>query len=195
MDISTKLLQSLTTEYITKRRSCAAKARERFRGQSSINAAVSAAAQCLDLQGKRCPHQRRLRRVTLKDSEGRLLACSSSLRRCKSFDALLERIGQALAEVSGAGELYRYDLALRIGAYLRLRPEKVYLHAGTARGASLFGFAKRRRSIPPSSFPPPLNSLPAEEIEDLLCIYKADIAAGRRVAPKRKCNPTQCSCC
>lgn len=41
--------------------------------------------------------------------------------------------------VVGIGELTEYDIALRIGVCLGIYPEKVYLHAGTRKGAKKLG--------------------------------------------------------
>ena len=38
-------------------------------------------------------------------------------------------------QIKGIGELTIYDTALRIGFYLDIYPDKVYLHAGTREGA------------------------------------------------------------
>ena len=37
-------------------------------------------------------------------------------------------------KVKGFGELSIYDTAVRIGAHLRIEPDKVYLHAGAREG-------------------------------------------------------------
>jgi len=74
------------------------------------------------------------------------------------------------------GPLTVYDTALRIGARLGLSPQKVYLHAGTRHGAAVLGFGPDRPSISLSELPKPLDELNAEEAEDVLCIYAADLA-------------------
>jgi hypothetical protein len=37
--------------------------------------------------------------------------------------------------IKGFGELAVYDCSLRVGSYLNLLPDKIYLHAGTRKGA------------------------------------------------------------
>jgi hypothetical protein len=43
----------------------------------------------------------------------------------------------------GIGTLTASDTALRIGGFLKLQPDRVYLHAGTKDGAKLFGLGDR----------------------------------------------------
>jgi hypothetical protein len=75
-----------------------------------------------------------------------------------------------------------YDTALRIGARLGLSPQQVYLHAGTRHGPEALGFDRGRSSISLDEVPPPMNGLTAEEAEDVLCIYAADLARVVRAA-------------
>ena len=56
-----------------------------------------------------------------------------------------------------------YDTAVRIGAYLNLEPEEVYLHAGTKKGAAALGF-KHRKTIDPKVLPREFQSLSAVEL-------------------------------
>jgi hypothetical protein len=74
------------------------------------------------------------------------------------------------------GELYVYDTSLRIGAYMGIWPQKVYLHAGTRKGAKALGFPSTARSIDPLAMPIEMSQLEPREMEDFLCIYKAHLA-------------------
>jgi len=69
------------------------------------------------------------------------------------------------------GELTVYDTALRIGAYLRIEPEKVFLHRGTRDGAKALGFKGGKRSIRLDELPKAFHGLKPYQIEDCLCIY------------------------
>ena len=73
----------------------------------------------------------------------------------------------------GIGELAVYDIACRIGAFLGFRPDRVYLHAGTREGARALGL--RGASVRKIDLPGAFGCLSPAEIEDCLCIYKADI--------------------
>jgi hypothetical protein len=61
--------------------------------------------------------------------------------------------------VTGIGELYVYDTALRIGAKLGVFPEKVYLHAGTRIGVRNLGLDARRTALRMASLPRALRRL------------------------------------
>lgn len=51
-------------------------------------------------------------------------------------------------------------------------PKMVYVHAGTRAGAKAMGLDIRRPYLKLDELPTPLRTLPAHEIEDLLCIFK-----------------------
>ncbi|MGN6369175.1 MAG: hypothetical protein ACTHN5_13020 [Phycisphaerae bacterium] len=133
--------------------------------------ALRKAALALTPNGKRFPHQRRLTRKSLRAAYSHLQKIAPKLRRTRTVDALHTLITQH-TQIPGIGELYRYDTALRLGAHLRLHPTRVYLHAGTRTGARNLGLDHKQPSLPRSAFPPPLRTLPASALEDLLCIYK-----------------------
>ncbi len=141
----------------------------------TIDEAIRTAAMGLDEQQKRHPHQRRLKRAALLASQAALLAAASSLESVKSFDSLFEWVESATASIRGLGDLYTYDIALRIGARLKLEPNAVYLHAGAREGAMRLGVHTRERKLPSASFPSELARLSPRDIENLLCIYKDEL--------------------
>jgi hypothetical protein len=144
-----------------------------FRRQPSLEEAVIVAARAVDCRGKRFRHQTRIKRTALAEAERTLLENLDGLRDSASFHELWLQIKRALSHIVGLGELYVYDTALRIGAYRNLSPDRVYLHAGTRTGAKRFGFNTADREwLDVSMLPSPLRDLRAEEIEDILCIYK-----------------------
>ena len=152
-----------------------------FRRQPSLDAAVIIAARAIDRRGKRFRHQTRIKRAALAEAERLLLENFDALRDSRSFHELWLHIKHALAHVAGLGELYIYDTALRIGAYRKLSPDRVYLHAGTRTGAKRFGFnINDREWLDVSTFPSPLSDLPPNEIEDILCIYKDETLSAAR---------------
>ena len=152
-----------------------------YRKQNALSDAIDRAALAINKHGKRQSHQRRISRSTLKEARHTLLGVEGRLKASASFRELFETIERALRGVSGAGELFVYDTAQRIGAYLDLLPEDVYLHAGTREGARALGLNARAKYIPKSDFPLELQCLEAHEIEDLLCIYKKQLAALNRL--------------
>lgn len=146
-----------------------------FRRQTSLHDAVVIVARAIDGRGKRFRHQTRIKRAALAEAERLLLENVGGLAEARSFHELWLLIERVLSHVAGLGELYVYDTALRIGAYRNLLPDRVYLHAGTRTGAKRFGLNTRnRRWLDVSMLPFPLRDLPAQEIEDILCIYKSE---------------------
>ena len=124
-------------------------------------------------EGKRFPHQRRLKEKDLDRAEQKLVSRITDIEKASSFAALFDLIERAVGSLGGLGELYVYDTALRIGAQKRTLPQRAYLHAGARQGAKalglevagVVGFFK-------SELPEALRELEAHEIEDVLCIYK-----------------------
>jgi len=66
---------------------------------------------------------------------------------------------------------------LRIGARLNLFPMKVYLHAGARQGARTLGLNARAATLDVSDLPTEFHALRPHEIEDVLCIFKDELAS------------------
>ncbi len=152
---------------------CCGEDLEGFAEMPDIGTAIRRAVLCLTSLDRRHPHQRRLPLALLRKGERELQPLADRMEAATSFDELHGIVAGALAEVHGIGALTDYDIATRIGAFLRVAPTMVNLHAGTALGARSFG-VRSRPGVPVERdrFPPPLNDLPAADIENLLCIYK-----------------------
>lgn len=113
----------------------------------------------------------------------RLLLAREEIEQVDGFESLLELVttsaGKGMRDkYKGLGDVYIYDVSLWIGAFLRIRPVRVYLHAGSRQGAVALDIVDARvaRSVPTSLVPPPLNTLEPYEIEDALCIYRGDFS-------------------
>ena len=121
----------------------------------------------------RHPHQYRIKKNILNEAK-RILRRAWELENCKSFAHLHKCISNELKPLKGAGFLYYYDVAVRIGSYLGLEPTQVYLHAGALTGAKNFGLIlhKGQTILDPKELPEPLHKLSAFEIEDFLCVMK-----------------------
>jgi hypothetical protein len=120
--------------------------------------------------GKRYDHQRRLKGAVLRLAWRRL--ARAPLQDAADFDALHRLVDERIGQLHGIGSLSVYDTALRIGGKLGLKPQRVYLHAGTRRGARALGLDWRLPDLPRELFPSPLQELEPQEIEDCLCIFK-----------------------
>jgi hypothetical protein len=171
-------------------------------GARSLREAIEYAALAKLPDGKRHPHQYRLKRAVLAKAERRLQACAARLRRCGSFAKLYELVKEEIGGIRGIGPLTVYDVANGIGAQLGLGPELVYLHAGTAVGAKALGLDHRRESIHPSELPAEFQRLRPGEMEDCLCLYKDELLAKPKGRPaslrpaartKHRTRPTNCS--
>lgn len=90
------------------------------------------------------------------------------------FDSFYDRLREIRPK--GIGPVTLYDVATRIGAYLEVEPERLYLHAGVADGWRTLGLPVNRSwggRVPRELWPKPLRELPADQVEDLLCCYRA----------------------
>lgn len=172
-------LPLIVAHYIRKHRPRAQAELASFAAEPSLEDAVRRAGRA-ELSGqRRDPHHRRRRQEDLDAAVARLVAGLASLEACTSFEAVHERVEAITKVVPNLGELYVYDTALRIAAKLGRRPRKVYLHAGTRRGARVLGLP-HGSSFWPGDIPDalaPLRELEPYEIEDVLCIYKAKFDA------------------
>lgn len=128
-------LLDIVNDYIREHRKCADEEMDFFRRSPDLRSVIEYAALSKLPNGKRHSHQYRRSRRALAESEGNLQAITPELRRCRSFDELYVRIQKEIGYVHDIGPLTIYDVAHRIGAHLKLEPERVYLHAGTAHGA------------------------------------------------------------
>jgi hypothetical protein len=151
-----------------------------FRNQASLEDALRFAAHAEDDRGRRYSHQRRIKRQAITHAFRALADVQDDLQNCLSFHELWNLIGSCLAAIKGVRALYVYDCALRLGAHLRLNPEKVYLHAGTRIGAMnlglLSGTDARKQWLDPTELPAALRKLPPLDVENLLCIYQVELA-------------------
>lgn len=86
---------------------------------------------------------------------------------------------------AGIGPLTTYDVATRVGAYLELEPESLYLHTGVRVGYEAMYSGSRRASlvavrVPVYLWPTPLTQLSADMAEDFLCTYRDALAGIQR---------------
>jgi hypothetical protein len=165
-------LEAIVRMYTHKHRLNAQAELNWFRQQPFLNAAIECAALAKNCKGKRCSHQRRIPKTCLEKAKHLLLSNSEAVAQAEDFDALFNLIEKMCKPIKGLGELYIYDTSLRIGAKRDLMPTKVYLHAGTRRGAKTLGFNGGVKAIDVSDMPKQLQQLEPREIEDVLCIFK-----------------------
>lgn len=184
--------QAIVRHYEQRFRPLAQRELSWFRSQPNLAMAIQKAALARDAEGKRYSHQWRRREEDLEAAAARLSACARALSEAESFAALHREIEQTLRPISDLGPLYKYDTALRIGAYLGLLPEVVYLHSGTAEGARALGFNPKAKFLLVRELPMMLHQLAPHELEDVLWIYKDHLAAARDGNPFTLPDDTRC---
>lgn len=157
--------------------------------------AIEKAALCVLPSGERHPHQHRISGAVLELAEARLQEIQGQLKRAKNFDALHRIIAERIGSIPGIGALTVYDIAHRIGAFSRIYPELVYLHAGTRKGAAFWGI--KGDAFDPGILPKPFLRLQPYEIEDCLCLYKKDFGIEGAERSDQGCagmNPKKTRC-
>lgn len=148
---------------------------QRYFAQGERHDAMSRAALAeVELDGRtlRHTHQYRIPRKQLEAARDRLLTADLAL---VSFDELHQRVEQTIGSIERIGELAVYDTALRVGAFLGIEPELVYLHRGTRDGARALVLGRGRTSLRVDELPAEFSRLRPYEIEDCLCIYKSEL--------------------
>lgn len=115
------------------------------------------------------PHQRR---VSKKLSTALEIAIGDGKQpeSFQNFQSLYDWVKSVTDRVTGVGKMTAYDVARRLGAWLDLKPDVVYLHAGTADGAQQLGVEGKMAHL--GAFPQELQALGATHLENFLCIYK-----------------------
>lgn len=185
-------LEAIIRTYIRKIRPKAQAEIDWFAHQPSFDAAIEKAALALNSRGKRYSHQRRLTKAALREAFRSLSDKSEAIKRARDFDELFRIIRAVVKPIQGVGELYVYDTSFRIGAKLNLFPTKVYLHAGTRRGARALGLDHSRATLKVSALPKELRTLEPYELEDILCIFKDELKSASAM-PEDILNRSWCT--
>jgi len=170
--------KSLIADYLSKRNNmCCIDIIEYTIEQKSLEDAIKVAVKSKNKNGNTEPHQRRIYKDVYPNFLNNLLNVKDKIKNVKNFDELINIIFNN--KPSGVGELFCYDVALRIGYYLNLLPEKIYIHAGTRTGLrNLLGRIIYEKTIYKHRLPEPFCSceLTPAQLEDFICIYKYDLS-------------------
>lgn len=160
---------------------------EYFAKLPSMEEAIDAVADARKENGALFNHQRHLEPPTVEEVRRVLQANREAIAKVADFDVLIALVERLIGSVRGAKEMYIYDAALRLGAYLKKLPTRVYLHRGTRAGAEALGIAVGgRKWIEMEELPPAFAVLTAYEAEDVLCSYKDDLARVRKLFDVRR---------
>jgi hypothetical protein len=136
---------------------------------------IKSAAKATPPGGHRHPHQRRIPSTALTEFAQRLIVAQNQIRISRSFDDLHAAVRKVSHAVHGIGELAVYDTSTRIGEFLKVRPQMVYLHRGTKEGAKALRSGLLPKTLLVEELPKAFNRLTPSEIEDCLCIYKTQL--------------------
>ena len=143
-----------------------------FREMPSLELAIHHAATATWEDGKRFRHQNLITRRAIPHAKAALNRTVAEVRACSSFHELHILLEGILEPIKGLGPLYIYDAAARLGYYLSLAPEYVYLHCGSREGAKALGLDYNREYLEKHQLPDPLRALSPAQTESFLCVYK-----------------------
>jgi hypothetical protein len=149
--------------------------RDFYRAQPRLSEAIRVAAMAVLPDGVMDNHQHRVGRRRCAKAAARLLARAGQIEACTTFHDLLKVVTEVTEPVDRFGPLACYDTSIRIGAFLNLRPDRVYLHCGTKEGAKALGLDVRGDYLEITTLPRELRSLAPEDIENLLCLCKVNL--------------------
>ena len=134
-------------------------------------AALSRAVRSIRPNGKMHNHQAKVSR-SLPEFEDRLMMSLKSLIKAETFGQLYTMI--ELRSGHGIGPMTIYDVATRFGAYLGVKPQAIYLHAGTLAGLKELKLNTKGclMTFPMELLPAILRNKDPDEVEDFLCTYR-----------------------
>ncbi len=170
--LSNTVLESVVKNYIELNRPKSKAEFEWYAAQPSLEEAIRAAASAQTGTGKSTKTARKGSAESRKVAEEKLVEQMESLQSAKTFDSLLEEIERAVLPIPGLNDLYAYDTATRIGAFLNIWPKHVYLYTGTRTGAKQIGIVTKKRLVLFTSLPAPLQELEPYEAEEALSNLK-----------------------
>jgi hypothetical protein len=141
--------------------------------QKSLADAIKIAVLSRDIDNKKHKHQYRIENTQLQIFCKKISSIEYKIQYVKNFEDLLNLIIKE--KTSGIGPLALYDIALRIGYYIKIKPDLIYLHSGAKTGAiNLFGRKIKNNYLTKDEFVDKVDdfkNFSCEEIEAFLCIH------------------------
>jgi hypothetical protein len=141
--------------------------------QNSLTDVIKIAVLSRDIYNKKHNHQHRIENFQLQMFLEKISLLEHKIQAVNKFDELLNLIVKE--KIIGIGPLALYDIALRIGYYIKIKPELIYLHAGAKTGANnFFGRKIKNNYLTKEEFVSKVDdfkNFSCEEIEAFLCIH------------------------
>lgn len=133
--------------------------------------------------GRMHTHQTKVKVDARREFGWAIIGCAEFLSCQTDFDAFHDILWEI--RPAGIGPLTCYDVATRVGAYLRLEPQQIYLHTGARLGWNAMWGERREAGVQDGRvsrnfWPPALLRLSADMAEDFLCTYRDALAKIRR---------------
>ena len=141
-----------------------------YRSLKTFQEVVESASKARRSDGSFHQHQYRVGKVAMVRIKQPLLRMEPA--SYGDFSELYTALEQMIGDFPRIGALAVYDTALRLGAFLMMMPESVYLQTGAKVGAKSLGLRCSNKTLAVQDCPVELHRLKPWEIEDFLCIYK-----------------------
>jgi hypothetical protein len=177
----------IVQEYIRDHRPIANEEAIHFRSMKSLSDAIVEAASCNLPSGKPHPHQYRVPVTSLDIARDRLLVLP--LSQCNTFDEIHSMIESAISDIPEIGALTVYDIAHRIGEFLRKEPEFVYIHQTSTKSTKSSRSETHNRRLAVRDVPDPFQKLKAYEVVDCFFIFRNKLKA--ITVPKTSADETE----
>lgn len=104
-----------------------------------------------------------------------LLLDRERIQASKDFHTLFSLVKAMANRTGGLGEMWVYDVSVRVAAFLGKYPDRIYLHGGTREGARAFKIDSSRESVSKFELPRPIRKMPCHMIEDFLSKKKKEL--------------------
>lgn len=149
----------------------------------TFDQAVRRAMFKLEGDGKRDGHQRYYSVANLAAMGARLATYAPAIKAAHDFETLRTIVERGLGLAPWRSPLLVYDVAHRLGYYLKISPQYVYLHAGPRVGAERLksGLGRHRQLDPANSVQLPTSlrmRLSPDQIENFLCVARRALHSG-----------------
>lgn len=127
--------------------------------------------------GKLFNHQSRVWQPNRDQFAQNLLTHKRRIKYAKSFEELFKVVERAARKTDGIGPVTEYDVACRLGYYLDLEPNRLYVHAGVLLGlkALRVKVPRGRKWLTRRELPPFFRDKNLELLESFLCGYRSEI--------------------